>query len=402
MTELTNRRVLVAGAGIAGLTTAYWLSEYGFEPTVVELRPALSAGGQTVDVRDQSLEVVRRMGVEDEMRKHNDKVEGMRLVDAENRCLATTDMRGIRSQYGSIDIPRPDAIAILYALVRNRAECVFGDSIRSLRQHDTGVAVSFEHAPEREFDLVIGADGLHSTVRRFAFGAPDGYTRFLRHYVAFGDADPALGPEGQMTLYNTPGRMVGVYHGRGSGQVKGYFAFHSAKPLPYDPRDPADQKRLLAAAFADVTTWFVPDLLASALADPDLYFDAMSQIRMPSWSTGRIALVGDAAYCAAPVSAAGAELALTGGYVLAGELAAAAGDHRTAFARYQHQQRPLVERKQRVDANLRFMVPRTRRGIWTRNTIARLPLLKTVAGLANIMAPKTTAPLPHYELPRSS
>ncbi|MGW8887949.1 FAD-dependent monooxygenase [Streptomyces sp. NPDC055749] len=386
-----NERILISGASIAGLTLAHWLARHGFRPTVVERAPDLRTGGNGVDVRDQAVEVVERMGLMPRVRAAATDVHGMKFVDTDDRAVARIDIRAA----GAVEIMRGDLVALLHQAAGADVEYLFGDSVRSLEQDDHGVTVSFDHAGSRRFDLVIGADGLHSTVRRLAFGPEERYLRHKDHYFAFADTDAALGENHWVTMYNRPGRMAGIYRSGNHAQAKAYFMFRSA-PLAYDHRDVEEHKRLVSEAFAGESGWRIPDLLTASLAEEDFYFDALSQVHMDSWSTGRVALVGDAAWCASPASGAGAELALVGAYRLAGELAAAPGDHRLAFARYDATHRSLVRTKQRIGPNVRLMVPKSAAGRRIRDAFARLPLLRILATLDRLNRAKRTAPLPDY------
>ncbi|GAA0966639.1 FAD-dependent monooxygenase [Acrocarpospora macrocephala] len=383
-----NERILISGASIAGLTLAHWLARHGFQPTVVESGCGPRAGGNGVDVRDQAIGVAERMGILPEIRAAATDVRGMKFVDARDRAVARI---GIQDP-GGVELMRGDLVALLHR--HTDIEYLFGDSIRALAQDSDGVTVTFDHAGGRRFDLVIGADGMHSNVRRLAFGPEERFVRFKDHYFAFADADAALGEDRWVTMYNTPGKMAGIYRSGNHAQAKAYFIFRSA-PLSYDFRDVGRHKRLVSQAFASDTSWHVQELLGAALADPEFYFDALSQVRMDSWSTGRVALVGDAAWCASPASGAGAELALIGAYRLAGELAAAGGDHRIAFPAYHAGHRALVEKKQRIGTNVRLMVPRTSGGRRLRDTVARLPLMRVMSTLERLVQAKPPA-LPEY------
>jgi 2-polyprenyl-6-methoxyphenol hydroxylase-like FAD-dependent oxidoreductase len=386
-----NERILISGASIAGLTLAHWLARYGFRPTVVERSPGPRAGGNGVDVRGLAVDVVERMGILPAVRAVAADVHGMKFVDARDRTTARVDIR----IPGAMEIMRGDLVALLRA--ETEADFLFGDSIRSLEPDDRGVTVGFDEAAEARFDLVVGADGLHSHVRRLAFGPEERFLRFKDHYFAFADSDASLGEDRWVTMYNTPGRMTGLYRSGNHARAKAFFMFRST-PLSYDHRDTDEHKRLVRDVFGGETAWRTPELLDMALADPDFYFDALSQVRMDAWSSGRVALVGDAAWCASPASGAGAELALVGAYRLAGELSAARDDHRTAFRRYQAALGPLVRKKQRIGPNLRIMVPRTATGRRVRDALARLPLIRAAAAAERLARPRHAQELPTYPI----
>ncbi|QNE22113.1 FAD-dependent oxidoreductase [Kribbella qitaiheensis] len=384
-----NERILISGASIAGLTLAHWLARHGFKPTVVERAPMLRGGGNGVDVRDNAVEVVERMGIMPRIRELAADVQGMKFVDAADRAVARIDIQ----DPASVEVMRGDLVALLHEATD--VEILFGDSIVGLEQDDDGVTVTFDHAPVRRFELVVGADGMHSNVRRLAFGPEEQFIQFKDHYFAFANTDASLGEDRWVTMFNTPGKMTGIYRSGAHSQAKAYFMFRSA-PLEYDRRNVAAHKQLISDVFGDDTSWQTKKLLHAALADPDFYFDALGQVQMDSWSNGRIALVGDAAWCASPASGAGAELALVGAYRLAGELAAASGDHRIAFARYDIAHRPLVDKKQQIGPNVRLMVPKTEGGRCVRDVVARSPLMKALSALERRMQARNARPLPEY------
>ncbi|KAB8191086.1 FAD-dependent oxidoreductase [Nonomuraea phyllanthi] len=360
--------ILVVGAGIAGQTLAYWLARHGMRPTLVERAPRPRTGGNGVDLRGQAIEVAERMGIMPRVRAAAADVRGIAFVDATGRAVARIDMRRLQSRGGEVEIMRGDLVALLREVTPPEVEYVFGDSVRTLEEDGGGVTVSFEGGSTRRFDLVVGADGLHSTVRRLAFGPEERFLRHMGYCFAFADADSALGEDRWMTMYNLPGRMAGVYRSGNHAQAKAYLVFRS-EPQAYDHRDLGRQRKMLEEAFGRETSWRVRELLDGVLADPDCYVDMLSQARVPSWSSGRVALVGDAAYCASPASGAGAELAVVGAYRLAEELAGASG-HRAAFQRYEQGLRGLVRSRQRIGPNVRMMVPKSRLGMWTRNLLA--------------------------------
>jgi 2-polyprenyl-6-methoxyphenol hydroxylase-like FAD-dependent oxidoreductase len=386
-----NEQILISGASIAGLTLAHWLTRYGFRPVVVERAAELRTGGNGVDVRGQAGEVAERMGIMPRVRALTADVLGIKFVDAADRAVARVDMRTLDPS--SVEIMRGDLVALLREVTD--VEILFGDSIRGLEQDGDGVTATFEKAPARRFELVVGADGMHSHVRRLAFGPEDEFVRHKDHYFAFANADAALGEDRWVTMFNTPGRMAGIYRSGNHAQAKAYLAFRSA-PLNYDHRDPSVHKRLVSDAFRDQTSWRTRELLDSALADPDFYFDACAQVQMTSWSAGRVVLTGDAAWCPSPAAGAGAELALVGAYSLAGELAAAGGDYRSAFNRYDAALRPLVAARQQIGPNIRLMLPRTEIGRRVRNTLVRLPLLKAASAMEGRAQRRNARPLTEY------
>ena len=386
-----NERILISGASIAGLTLAHWLGRHGFRPVIVERAAALRTGGNGVDVRGQAGEVADRMGIMPRVRALTADVLGIKFVDAADRAVARVDMRTLDPS--SVEIMRGDLVALLREVTD--VEILFGDSVRGLEQDDDGVTVAFEKAPARRFDLVAGADGMHSQVRRLAFGPEEEFVRHKDHYFAFANADAALGEDRWVTMFNTPGRMAGIYRSGNHAQAKAYLAFRSA-PLNYDIRDISSQKRLVTDAFRNQTSWRTRELLDSALADPDFYFDACAQVQMTSWSAGRVVLTGDAAWCPSPAAGAGAELALVGAYSLAGELAAADGDYRSAFNRYDAALRPLVAVRQQIGPNIRLMLPRTEIGQRARNTLVRLPLLKAASAMERYAQRRNARPLTEY------
>ncbi|NYI07719.1 FAD-dependent monooxygenase [Allostreptomyces psammosilenae] len=382
-----NGNVLISGASIAGPALAYWLGRHGFTPTVVELAPALREGGQAVDFRGEThLTVLERMGVLTELRGLQTGGSAISFVDEGGRQLLhlPPEFAG-----GDIEVLRGDLARVLYERSLPHTEYLFGDSITRLTETPSGVRVDFRHAATREFDLVIGADGLHSQVRRLAFGPEEEYVRHLGYYAATWGLPNHLGLSGGSLGYNAPGRFasVGVDH-RAPDRAGAFFVF-AAPRLDYDRHDVRQQKQLITDAFAGLG-WEVPGLLESLHHAPDLYFDSISRADVASWSTGRIALVGDAA-CGATIGGMGTGTAVVAAYVLAGELARAGGDHRTAFRHYEDRLRDYARGCQKGgDRTGTFLAPRTALGIRLRNGLmSRRAVLnwmiregKKVSGLA--------------------
>ncbi|MEV4399551.1 FAD-dependent monooxygenase [Nonomuraea sp. NPDC049607] len=350
------KNVLISGASIAGTSLAYWLRRHGFTVTVVERAPAIRTGGYKVDVRGAALDVIRRMGLLDAVTA---RATGMRVAthyDGKGRPVATMDADLFGGREGEdAEIMRGDLNELLYDLTRDDAEYLFGDSVTAVA--DDGL-VTFEHAEPRRFDLVVGADGMRSNIRRIAFGADDQYVRDLGYYVSISTVPNTLGLDREEAVHAAPGRTANVYSTRRDGAAKALFMWAS-QPLSYDHRDVGRQKDLLAEAMTGVE-WEVPALLGAVREADDFSFDSVSQVHMDQWSKGRVVLLGDAAYCASPASGQGTSLAIVGAYVLAGELARGGG-----AAGYEREMREFVRVNQELGpANVRGMVIGSRLALW--------------------------------------
>ncbi|WP_405088230.1 FAD-dependent monooxygenase [Microbispora sp. NBC_01389] len=354
---MTN--ILISGGSVAGLTLAHWLRRYGFTPTVVERAPRVREGGYKIDIRGAALDVVGRMGLLDEVRRHNTDMRVARFVDARGRQVATMSAEVFGGREGDdVEIMRGDLVRILHAATGDGVEYVFDDSITALDQTPEGVRVTFENGPPRTFDLVVGADGLHSNVRALAFGEESRFVRDLGHHISIFTVPNHLGLDRTEMMHPAPGRSAGMYGTRRDADARAMFLF-SSPPGAGDGRDVTRQKKLLAEVFAG-QGWDVPRLLDAMWDAPDFYFDSISQVRMDRWSSGRVALAGDAAYGPSPASGQGTSLALVGAYVLAGCLATAAGDHAAGFAAYEREMRHFAEENQRLAAaNMKGMVLRS-------------------------------------------
>ncbi|MGI5126131.1 FAD-dependent monooxygenase [Pseudonocardia sp. CA-107938] len=363
--------VLISGAGIAGPALAYWLRRHGFTPTVVERAAAPRTGGYKIDLRGAAVEVAERMGILETVRENEAGMRTMSFVDATGRRVAElpSDLfmgRGAED----VEIMRGKLAQILVDATGD-VEYLLGDAITALVETDAGVEVTFEHAPARTFDLAVGADGLHSRVRALAFGAEEQYLHDLGHGVAIYRVPNHLGLDREELLYSTVGRTVSAYSEAGSTDAAAMFLFPAPDGLP------ADRRAFLTETFTGAG-WETDRLLAGADAAPDFYADSVSQVRMESWSRGRVALVGDAAYCPSLASGQGTSLALVGAYVLAGELAAAGGDHAAAFAAYEQRMRAFVEVNQKLGSDgIKRMVPtsklQVRLGMVVMRLLPKLP-----------------------------
>jgi len=366
-------RVLVSGAGIAGLTVAYWLRRYGFTPTIVERAPALLTGGYKIDVRGTALQVLRRMRIHDAVVAASTDMQGALLVGRDGKVIKemSGDAFGHRVG-GDVEIVRGTLCQILMAQVSD-AEFIFGDSIQGISQSPNSVQVEFTKNSPREFDLVIGADGLHSNVRRIVFGDESHFFRELGLYLCVYTVPNYLNLDRLEMQYSELGRVAAIWSSRGDANAKACFGF-VAPAVQVDLRDRTQQQQVLQSVYEGIG-WEVPRLLEMMPSAPDIYFDAAAQISMVHWSQGRVVLVGDAGYCASPMSGQGTSLALIGAYVLAGELAATSGAFQTSFHQYEKEMRSFVMINQALglkSANL--MTSKEKKGIlmWLLEQIIRI------------------------------
>jgi 2-polyprenyl-6-methoxyphenol hydroxylase-like FAD-dependent oxidoreductase len=354
---MSTREILISGAGIAGTAAAYWLREAGFTVTVVERAPTPRPGGQTVDLRGAGRAVMERMGLLEQIRAMTVTQRGIAWIDASGRHRAEMpvhafDGNGIVS---ADEILRGDLAAILHEAARSGVRHMFDDTITSLDQDSAGVTVTFEKADPRSFDLVVGADGLHSVVRRLAFGPESNSVRPLGLLNAWFTIPTEIDLDNWYLMHNAPGgRVVSVRPGRLPDEQKAALSFRSTET--FNRGDVTAQLDLLEHHFAGVG-WEAPRLLRAARSASDFYLDAMGQVRLDRWSQGRVVLLGDAGYCPSPLTGLGTSLALVGAYILAGELAAssentaAVADNAAvqgAFEHYETLMRPYVEEGQEL------------------------------------------------------
>jgi 2-polyprenyl-6-methoxyphenol hydroxylase-like FAD-dependent oxidoreductase len=354
---MSTQEVLISGAGIAGAAAAYWLREAGYAVTVVERARTPRPGGQTVDLRGAGRTVMERMGLLDQIRAMTVTQRGIAWIDASGRHRAEMpvdafDGNGIVS---ADEILRGDLGAILYEASRPGVSYTFDDTITALEQDSDDVLVTFEKADPRHFDLVVGADGLHSVVRRLAFGPETTAVHQLGLMNAWFTTPAEIDLDNWYLMHNAPGgRVVSVRPGRLPGEQKAALSFRSTETL--NRGDATAQLGLLESTFADVG-WAAPQLLRAARSAPDFYLDSMGQVRLDRWSRGRVVLLGDAGYCPTPLTGLGTSLALVGAYILAGELAGSSDDTtgvaddaaiRGAFERYETLMRPYVEEGQEL------------------------------------------------------
>jgi 2-polyprenyl-6-methoxyphenol hydroxylase-like FAD-dependent oxidoreductase len=392
MDTTANRNLLISGASVAGPALAYWLSRRGFTPTVVERAPGPRGGGYAVDFRGAvHLGILEKMGILDAIRAHQTHLRSTVYVDSGGRTVSRMPAEIFA---GDVEILRGDLGRILYEASREDTEYIFGDSIAGLQERPDGVHVTFEKSAPRTFGLVIGADGLHSKVRQLAFGPDRDCVRDLGYYVSIFTIRDSLGLDHEGLLHSVPGRTASVFSSADQAIAQFYF---TAPGVRYDYRDTGQQRKLLADAFAGVG-WRVPQLLAAMPDAPDFYFDSVSQVELDHWSTGRVALIGDAA-CAAGPGGNGTGNAVVAAYVLAGELARAGDSYQTAFARYEQLLRPYVAKGQKqAKGGAAFLAPPTEKKIRQRDRFFRMLPYLPAKGLIKYFSSRTATgiDLPDY------
>ncbi len=389
-------KILISGAGIAGPCLAYWLRRHGFQPTIVERAPRLRTGGYVIDFWGAGFDVAERMGLASQILDAGYKVRELRQVDRSGKRVSGFSVsvfdRITKGRFTSL--PRSELAAAIYRALGDRVETIFDDSIVGLEDTGREVRVRFHRTPARDFDLVIGADGLHSQVRRLAFGDEDRFERFLGMKVA------AFAVDG----YRARDELVYLIHREIGQQVARFtmrddrtlFLFVFADPDPAIPADVDGQKAILRQKFAG-SGWECPQILDALERADGLYMDRVSQIHLDRWALGRIALVGDAAFCISLLGGQGSALAMVASFILAGELKRANGGHEAAFARYQERLRTFIAGKQKAAVKLAsFFAPRSRFGIFLGDQVMKLMAIPYVTELAVGREIRDRIELPEY------
>lgn len=379
---------LISGASIAGPALAFWLSEAGWDVTVVERADRLRTSGYPIDIRGTATEIVRRMGLHDQIWARRYRHAPVSLLSPGGRRLGTLDYGELLADPGSgdVELTRGALSEILYRAGAARVDYVFGDTITALSQTDTGVDVTFAHRQAQKFDVVIGADGIHSNVRGLTFGDESQFVRHLGPYAAVWDMPPELFPPGSGFMYSHPGRTV-IVERHQDGPARAFLVFVHPTPGSVDRHDERAVIAVLREAFRG-DRWRTEEIIATLPESEDLYFDTVSQVRMPCWSSGRVALVGDAAYAPALLSGQGTSIAIAGAYILAGELVRQASPQ-DAFTAYEHRMRGYVERNQslalRTDSTV---ISRTGAALLRRNIkLTLVPWLQRL-GIAHLLQTK--------------
>lgn len=356
-----EKEVLISGAGFAGLALAYWLNQFGYRVTVVELSSELRMNGAPIDVRGAALNIAEEMGILDKIKAMGiSQTNDTDIVNAVNETILSFSLNSRPEYLGDIEIYREDLMHILYEQIPNgEVEFLWGNSIQELVQQKDCVTIEFRNGARRDFDFVFGADGTHSTVRKLVFGEEQNYSRFFGEYFAFADASSLDNKPGKRVMYNEPGKMAVLFPVK--DKTMAGIVFRSSR-LEWDYRNHSQIKQILKEKLAG-SSWRIPEILELMLRSDNLYFDEVCQIHMPGWTAGRVALVGDAAHAASFHTGMGTSLALQGAAVLAKQLHTN-NDYNVAFANYNEIFRPYVESVQaKITQGMNYLVPGTEEDI---------------------------------------
>ncbi len=379
-------KVLISGAGIAGPTLAYWLDHYGFKVTLIEAAPRLRTGGYLIDFWGAGFDIADRMGLLPEISSKGYKVREVRVVNQSGKRIAgfSVDAFSRVTQGRFVTLPRTDLASAIFGRIEGRVETIFGDTVKRIEQTESGVQVSFENGGAREFDLVVGTDGLHSRVRELVFGEENRFEKYLGYKVAVFEAK-GYRPRDELVnvMYTEVKQQVARFAMYGDRTM---FVFIFKDDDPGGSDNVPVQKALLRKRFGS-SGWECPQILEALDTTDDFYFDRVSQIRMDPqqglWTRGRVTLAGDAASCVSLLAGQGTALAMVAAYILAGELHRASGDYAEAFRRYQELFAPFALRKQK--AALRFagaFAPKSKFSMFVRNQIFKLMAIPWIADMA--------------------
>ncbi len=364
----TNKKVLISGASFAGLSTAYWMNKAGYDVTITEVAGDLKKGGTPVNIMGNTINVMKRMGLLEQVLANRIVMRSMAFKNAADvtERIEHTEERHKEQGEPEYEIERDVLLNIMYSAVKDDVTFIFSDSITSMHDNGNSIYVTFKNGTDRSFDLVFGCDGIHSVVRRLWFGDEGNFSHFLQAYFSITIVNKLLIEDLTTEMYNEPGKMVMLNAYNNKTDI--IFTFFSENEISYDYRDEAQQRDIIFNQFQG-SRWRTPELLAEIMDAKIFYFDKLCQVKMPSWTKGRVALVGDAGYCASPAAGRGGSLAIDGAAALADAFLKCNNDFDSAFAEYNNSFRPFIEEVQAgvVNFGLEALLPRTEEAIRRRN-----------------------------------
>ena len=389
------KKILVSGASIAGLTLAYWLIQYGFEVTVIEKNEQLRLGGQNIDVKGPAWKIVQRMKLDKKIKTATTTEVGIRFVKTDNKTVAEFPKDNALSMTQQIEILRGDLVEILYQPIKDKAAFMFGNQISGVKETATAVEVSFEKGKKAAYDYALIAEGIGSHTRGLVFGKAVHF-QYLGLYSAYLTIEKAKSDTKWARWCNTERGIVFLIRPDDQGTTRACVFFRSPEK-GYEKFDLEKQKKVLTDKIGGVG-WESDRIAKEIEASEDLYFERVSQVKMIHWHKGRIALTGDAAYCATPIAGKGTDAAITGAYILAGELATN-DDYAKAFSSYEKQMRPYIEKIQKRPPGVpRLVYPTSKFGVAVLNTLFGLAASAPAKFITGLFASKKSQPKKEIEL----
>ncbi|TWR28157.1 FAD-binding monooxygenase [Mucilaginibacter achroorhodeus] len=394
---MDKKRVLVSGASIAGLTLSYWLQRYGFDVTIIEKGGDLRLGGQNIDVKGPAVEVVRMMGLEEKIKAANTTEVGIRFVTTKNKVVSEFSKDDAFSMTQELEILRGDLVEILYNKAKANADIRFDDHITAVNNLDNHVEVEFKSGAKENFDLLIIAEGIGSATRQKVFGNEVSFA-YLGVYTSYFTAPKAATDSEWARWCNAPGGIVFLIRPDNYGTTRASVNFRSPErgyeKLPLD-----EQRKLLTDKIKNVG-WEAPRLTEAINKSEDLYLERLSQVKAKQWYKGRVAMIGDAAYCVTPIGGKGTDLAIAGAYIVATELARNT-DHTKAFEAYENRLRPYVAKVQKLPPGVPNLVyPRSKMGVAILNAAFRVAGSNFFKAVMKLFGKDKKKPKEELELPK--
>ncbi len=394
---MKNKKVLISGASIAGPTLAYWLSNYGFEVIVIEKAPELRLGGQNIDVKGPAKEIAQMMGIEEKIRAANTTEIGTRFVNTANETVAEFPKGESIGLTQDLEILRGDLVKILYEHSKEKVEYRFGDHITGVSQAELAVKVQFASGREESCDILISAEGIGSKTMELAFGTQPNF-KYLGLYTAYFTIPKKETDSKWARWCNAPSGIVYLMRPDNHGETRASVTF-LAKENEYRGLQMEEQKDVVMKRIKG-TGWESDRIIEGIKQSEDFYFERVSQVKASKWSKGRVAIMGDAAWCATPIAGKGTDLAMAGAYILAGEIFKA-DDIEQAFQAFEDRMRPYVEKSQQLPPGIPWMVyPTTKFGIYALNTLVATVGSKPIKWLIGKLSSGKKTPKKEIVLPK--
>lgn len=372
-------RVLISGGGIAGLTLAYWLHHYGIEAVVIEQAEVIRRDGYGIDFFGTGYDVAERMGIIERLRKRELLLNSIAYVNRAGKMVAELNRELLKYiMHGKyMGLMHWTLEETLYEAIAGRVEVRFGRSLVRIMPGTDAVEVTLNDGTIETFDLLIGADGVHSQTRALVFGPEEQFAHFLGYMIASYPLEDQYGIGHTWKMYARPGRLSGAYGSPRDGEIISFLMYQTARPEKLSREQRLPRLRQVFAGMG----WITPQLLAHAPASENIFMDAVSQIQMPTWYKGQVALVGDACGCPTLVSGQGASLAMGGAYLLA-EALHETPDYQEAFRRYEQWTRPHAQSQQQsARGTAKSFAPTSLPGLLIQQAMLKVVMRKRFSGL---------------------